>query len=173
MQFFIAIIPPKGIKQQIEDIQKKFGDNCVEPHITVKAQGGLSDDKLWIGKVKKGIAGFRPFKVVLGRAKTFENKVLYISVKSEEIVRLHNEIVSAINPPGYLKKEHFEDKFYTPHLTLGMLDTGFQRSDFPEMAKLADALFAEEKVHFTAEFIRLFSIQDGKCQELEDIYFEK
>jgi 2'-5' RNA ligase len=53
-EYFIGIVPPKEYLDRIEQFQRKWIKHLgVEPHITLKAQGGLTLDKTWINKVKK------------------------------------------------------------------------------------------------------------------------
>ena len=48
MEYFIAITPPKEQGEEIRQFQKRWPGNrlpdLVEPHITVKSQGGLGDN---------------------------------------------------------------------------------------------------------------------------------
>lgn len=45
-EYFIGIVPPKEYLKRIELFQTKWMNHLgVEPHITLKAQGGLTPDK--------------------------------------------------------------------------------------------------------------------------------
>ena len=62
MEFFIGIVPPEDYKEQISVFRNKWAktfrnrwDNNgfrdpVEPHITIKAKSGLTEDMNWLEK---------------------------------------------------------------------------------------------------------------------------
>lgn len=80
MHFFIGIVPSNDYKMKIIKFQQKWKDNTiietVEPHITLKAQGGLTPDKKWLGKVKEICDGFQPFPVSLDEPMFFGEDIL-------------------------------------------------------------------------------------------------
>jgi 2'-5' RNA ligase len=63
MQYFIGIIPPIEYQQQIIEFQKRWTNNhlpgVVEPHVTLKAQGGLTADLAWVDSVKDICSNFQ------------------------------------------------------------------------------------------------------------------
>lgn len=61
-----------------------------KPHITVKAQGGLSIDEKWLSTVNDVCKKFPSFKVELNESKFFGDSVLFLSVKSYQVYELHN-----------------------------------------------------------------------------------
>lgn len=52
MQYFIGIVPPDEYLERIVSFQKRWSSNglpdVVEPHVTVKAQSGLTLDMAWL-----------------------------------------------------------------------------------------------------------------------------
>ena len=55
----------------------------VEPHITVKAQGGLSHDLAWFERVREVCKWVKPFRVVMGNRHVSGNRsILYVSGQS-------------------------------------------------------------------------------------------
>lgn len=66
MQYFIGIVPPDEVKSRIIKFQTRWENNSllqvVEPHITVKAQGGLTSDKNWVSTVEKICKDIPSFK---------------------------------------------------------------------------------------------------------------
>jgi 2'-5' RNA ligase len=56
MNYFLGIVPPDEYKEQVADFQNRWPGNRIgevaEPHITVKAQGGLHRDLVWIDQIK-------------------------------------------------------------------------------------------------------------------------
>src|SRR5687768_8031602 len=123
MQFFIGIVPPDEFKKKIVELQQQWKNNSlpdvVEPHITVKAQGGLTPDEVWLSKVKKVCEDFSSFKLKLNKPAFFGDSVLFLSVKSTEIYEIHQKIVNAVSPERDLIKKYMELDDYVPHLTLG------------------------------------------------------
>jgi 2'-5' RNA ligase len=68
VEYFIGIVPPEEYMKRIEHFQRRWMNYLgVEPHITLKAQGGLTPDKKWIDKVKKVCENFKPFQISLGK----------------------------------------------------------------------------------------------------------
>lgn len=77
MHFFIGIVPPEDYKEQISVFRNKWAkafrnrwDNNgfrdpVEPHITVKAQSGLTEDMNWLEKVRETCSSFPIFQLTL------------------------------------------------------------------------------------------------------------
>ncbi|MBP1997026.1 2'-5' RNA ligase [Paenibacillus eucommiae] len=62
MQYFLGIVPPNEYKEQIVKFQNRWSSNrildVVEPHVTVKAQGGLNQDLVWMNKIKETCSSF-------------------------------------------------------------------------------------------------------------------
>ncbi len=57
MKYFIGIVPMAEYKSKVSAFRSRWGNNntdeVVEPHITLKAQGGLTKDLKWLSKVKR------------------------------------------------------------------------------------------------------------------------
>ena len=72
VMYFIGIVPPNDYLVRIEEFQSRWiKQSGVEPHITLKAQGGLTPDKKWIDQIKKVCKDFKPFQLSLGAPKYF------------------------------------------------------------------------------------------------------
>lgn len=123
MQYFIGVVPPEEIKNKIVYFQNSFHGNrissLVEPHITVKAQGGLVLDMEWLNRVKGAAKDVSCFKVRLTEVGAFGNGVVYLAPKSAvDLFNLHAKLVSAVNPSDDEVRKYFEGAGYHPHLTL-------------------------------------------------------
>ncbi|GGI13936.1 2'-5' RNA ligase family protein [Gottfriedia solisilvae] len=159
MQYFIGIVPPEDIKKRILKFQQQWGNNdlfnVVEPHITVKAQGGLTSDKDWLTKVKIVSKSFSSFHVSLNEPKYFGESVLYLSVDSENIDELHREIVNVVAPEHNLIKKYMELEDYVPHLTLGQTNFGLTSK---ELKDIGDNAVRELSPYptFEVNFIRVY-----------------
>lgn len=96
MNYFIGIVPPEIYKQRIVRFQQQWRNNklpnIVEPHITLKAQGGLLLDLRWLEKVADCCKDIETFQLTLDKADFFGDDVLFLHVKSEEILQLHKRL---------------------------------------------------------------------------------
>lgn len=142
MQYFIGIVPPYDYKEKIISFQKQWSNNglvnVVEPHITIKAQSGLTTDKSWIHDVEKVCGEFSSFYITLAEPKLFDKYVVYLSVVSNELFQLHKMLVEIVKPSKEQIKKYFELEGYTPHLTLGQSYFGMTPDELKEMAKEAE-----------------------------------
>ncbi|WP_371932718.1 2'-5' RNA ligase family protein [Bacillus carboniphilus] len=80
----------------------------------------------------------------LNKPKYFGDNILYLSVNSNNLPKLHQEIVQEISPSEDLIKQYFELDAFIPHLTLGIeqyggnISTGLSKKELKEMERLAD-----------------------------------
>ncbi len=173
MQFFIGIVPPEEYKQKVIEFQHKWINNTitdvVEPHITLKAQGGLTEDKKWLNNVKNICCTTEPFQISLGEPMFFGEDILYISARSHELHGLHRRIVGEIAPSRHLIKKYFELEDFVPHMTLGKTTYGLTKQELIEMSKLAEEELSPFPA-FDVNFIRVYQeIEQNKYRKLEDI----
>lgn len=173
MSYFIGIVPPKAYKERVITFQKQWKRNTlvevVEPHITVKAQGGLNEDKSWIDRVKEVCAKFPPFEVTLNTPMFFGEVVLFLSVISTRINALHNQLVQAVSPDKELIKRYMELDDYTPHLTLGQTLWGLTYLELKEMEERANRELTPYPT-FKVDSIRIYQeIEPNKYVRDEEI----
>lgn len=161
-EYFIGIVPPKEYVKRIEKFQTKWMKHLgVEPHITLKAQGGLTPDKKWINAVEKVCDQFKPFQMSLGKPMYFGDNILYLSVSSSDLLQLHQKIVQEISPTNDLIKKYFELDDFVAHLTLGKEQHGLSKEQLKEMEELA----AKELIpypSFEVDFIRIYELNNEK-----------
>ncbi len=147
MKFFIGIVPPLATKERIVEFQKSFPSNNVprmyEPHITLKAPSGLSEDKTWLAPLMTLIGNHAPFLVKLEGLGHFEDRVLFLNPAfSEGLMDLHQKLVALLNPDEEAKKKYFEGALYEPRLTLGETTWGgMTKEELEIMRKKADTEF--------------------------------
>ncbi|MCJ7842509.1 2'-5' RNA ligase family protein [Lederbergia sp. NSJ-179] len=175
MQFFIGIVPSIEYKLKIIEFQQRWKNNiiteAVEPHITLKAQGGLTPDIKWISKVKEVCSQFQSFQISLSKPMFFGDDVVYLSVNSKELYTLHNRIVRKISPTNDLIKKYFELDDFVPHLTLGQTYYGLTKHELRDMAKLAKKELSPFPT-FAVSFIRVYKeIETNKYEKYLDIPF--
>ncbi|ACQ71566.1 2'-5' RNA ligase family protein [Exiguobacterium sp. AT1b] len=168
VEYFIGIIIPKDYLIRIEKFQNKWIKQLgVEPHITLKAQGGLTSDERWIEKVRTVCKHFKPFQVSLGKPKYFGDNILYLSVKSNDLVNLHQEMLQKLAPPKHIITQYFEGDEYVPHLTLGTeyvsrdFTEGLSKVDLKEMEKLANEILVPFP-NFEVNSIRIYKLNIEK-----------
>ncbi|WP_431522077.1 2'-5' RNA ligase family protein [Guptibacillus hwajinpoensis] len=168
VEYFIGIVPPKEYLERIEHFQRRWFDYLgVEPHITLKAQGGLTPDKKWINKVQKVCQNFKPFQVSLDKPMYFGDNILYLSIKSNDLHDLHKKLVREISPSEDLIKQYFEHDAFVPHLTLGKeqyggnISTGLSKIELKDMEELADKELTPYP-DFEVNFIRIYELNKEK-----------
>jgi 2'-5' RNA ligase len=174
-EYFIGIVPPKEYLDRIEQFQRKWIKHLgVEPHITLKAQGGLTLDKTWINKVKKVCENFEPFQMNLDKPMYFGDFILYLSVNSSNLLDLHQKVVREISPSDDLIKKYFELDDFVPHLTLGKLQNGLTIQELRDMEKLAENELTPYP-NFEVNFIRIYelSIEKQRYEKYLDIFLVK
>ena len=161
-EYFIGIVPPKEYLDRIEQLQRKWMKHLgVEPHITLKAQGGLTLDKKWIDKVKKVCENFESFQMSLDKPMYFGDFILYLSVNSNNLLDLHQKIVQEISPSDDQIKKYFELDDFVPHLTLGKVQHGLSIQELRDMEKLAEKELTPYP-NFEVNFIRIYELSIEK-----------
>ncbi|MGV2876130.1 nucleotidyltransferase [Macrococcus capreoli] len=118
-EYFIGILPPEPLYNKIINIQKKYISRLgVEPHITLKAQSGLSENEKWISKVENIISNFNTFKVNINDISYFGEVVLFIEVNSSNLTLLHNKLIESLEINSEEQKKYFEGKDFVGHITV-------------------------------------------------------
>lgn len=173
MQYFIGIVPPKEYLQRIVDFQKRWTNNrlpeVVEPHITIKAQSGLTTDMKWLNKVREVCFSFPRFKMSLAAPATFGNAVLYLGIESNQTYKLHRRLVETISPSVEQIERYMELDRYIPHLTLGQTRWGINEFQLNEMKVEAISSLAPYPT-FTVSQIRVYrEVTPDKYEPFEDI----
>lgn len=173
MQFFIGIVPSDEYKMKLIDFQNKWKNNritdVVEPHITLKAQGGLTPDEKWLSKVKGVCNNFQSFQITFDKPMFFGDDILYLSATSNELFKLHKSIVREISPSNDLIKKYFELDDFVPHMTLGKINYGLSKKELRDMEKLAEKELSPFPT-FDVRFVRVYQeIETNKYIKYLDI----
>ncbi|QAS54584.1 2'-5' RNA ligase [Halobacillus litoralis] len=159
MQYFIGVLPPEGYKKEVTEFREKWINNSindvVEPHITIKAQGGLTTDEGWVNKVKEICAETETFHVSFDGLMFFGDEVHYVNAAAEELHLLHESIVKAISPSKELIEKYFELDDFVPHMTLGKTTYGLTKPELKDMAEEAEKNLAPFPC-FEVDFIRIY-----------------
>ncbi|KQX51234.1 MULTISPECIES: 2'-5' RNA ligase family protein [unclassified Paenibacillus] len=175
MQYFIGIVPPDEYKEQIAAFRNRWVSNrlkdVVEPHITVKAQGGLTEDTRWLDNVREICTSIKSFRLSMSGPATFGSAVIFLGVESEEIYVLHKLLVDKVSPSPELIDRYFELGRFHPHLTLGQTYWGMNENEIAEM-KLAAIHDLAPFPTFQVNYVRIYKeIEQNKYEPFEDIQF--
>jgi len=174
MRYFLGIVPPDAYKERIERFRNRWtsnriGEVATEPHVTVKAQGGLTEDLAWLDSVRGVCSSFRSFRLSLAEPETFGDAVVFLGVRSEEIYELHKKLLDSVSPPHEQIIRYFEGEYYHPHLTLGQTHFGMTAPEIAEMKREARSALSPWPV-FPVTFIRVYrKIEPDKYAPFEDI----
>ncbi|TDH27400.1 2'-5' RNA ligase family protein [Segetibacter sp. 3557_3] len=164
MSFFVGIVPPPEVADSIKSIQEPFGDNRLEPHITIIPPLEVAEVTLWLKALVASCRQIAPFEVDLTGTGKFGKGVLYMSVAAPSLASVHQRLKQATVPfrlPG--KKE--EPNTFHPHLTLGRLWCGFTLEGFAIMKELADKFIATGIGPFNINFVRVYEKKAHKRYE--------
>ncbi|WP_127529632.1 2'-5' RNA ligase family protein [Paenibacillus kobensis] len=178
MQFFVGIVPPEDSLKRIAAFQRQWAHNLlpdvVEPHITVKSQGGLTpDNNNWLNEVKAVCKNFPSFRVALHNPAWFGEDVLFLNVDSPQIKDLHRKMVKAIGPSDQLIKHYYEMDLYHAHLTLGQTRWGMNREQLEDMYQRTEEALAPYPA-FEVDFLRVYQeVEPDRYRTYLDIPLKK
>ncbi|GEO07974.1 2'-5' RNA ligase family protein [Segetibacter aerophilus] len=174
MKHFIGLVPPDDICETVVNIQKQFGDNRLEPHITLQPPVTVLNETAWLDAIENTCNSFQPFPISLPGTGNFGTRVLFISVQSAPLTTLHSALIPAIQPYEQADNRQQQNQSFHPHLTLGRGWCGFTRQDFAAMKILADEYLTKEPVAFEATFLRIYFKRSGqgRYEKMKDVYFK-
>ncbi len=170
MKFFVGIVPPPDIYSQLQQIQNQFGDNRLEPHITIRPPVSPLQLDPWLQTIKAISAAFKPFDIHLPGTGFFGDRVLFVNVQSPGLKQLYDLLIPALQP--FEKEEPGKgDGSFHPHLTLGRKWCGFTIEDFAAMKLLADDYLQASLVSFKVTQIRIYYKPDnhGRFETYRDV----
>ncbi|WP_211655377.1 2'-5' RNA ligase family protein [Planococcus alpniumensis] len=158
MQYFIGISPPADYTNQLSQFRKQWPDNridkIVEPHITLKAQGGLTPDESWLENVRKACEKTNRFEATVGGTAFFGEEILYLQVESQGLKKLHERLVAVVEPTDEMIAQYFELDQFVPHLTLAKTSYGLSVQQLKAMAQHASEEL--DTCRFEVDFIRVY-----------------
>jgi 2'-5' RNA ligase len=156
MKFFVGIVPPSNISEQISSIQDQFGNNRLEPHITLRPPVTLVNETKWLETVEDLCRNLSSFPIQLTGTGNFGKRVLFLEIQSTELIELEAKLTKAIKQFEEEQNKPSDQKHYHPHLTLGRSWCGFSAEDFKQMRILADQYLSKEPCYFTVGFLRIY-----------------
>lgn len=173
MQYFIGIVPPENELNKLKEFRNQWAanriDDMVEPHITLKAQGGLTADESWLEGVKRAASEFPAFRIQMGEPRFFGEDILYLSVDSPELEQLHRVLVETVGITPEHIDQYFEMDQFLAHMTLAKTAYGLSRDELREMAAAAAQQLTPNPA-FEVESIRVYrkaASQDGYAAYLD------
>lgn len=146
MQFFIGITPSDEMQEKIISFQRSFANNgvpdSVEPYITVKSQGGLTEDKAWLTRIGDIAKNTKSFQQAFEGAGSFGDNVIFLKpVVSKELINLHKALFNATGSYEDPTNKYFEGDRYHPHMTLGGMKWGLTKEEAENMKERAQKEF--------------------------------
>ncbi|ULL15912.1 2'-5' RNA ligase family protein [Paenibacillus sp. H1-7] len=161
-EFFVGIVPPEPYLKQVVSFQQRWSSNrlpdMVEPHITVKAQGGLTWDMGWLGRCKEVCQAIPPFELAITAPLSFGDEVVFLGVHSSRILELHRQLVHAVSPSIEQLEQYFELDRYVPHMTLGQTHWGMTQSELAAMKSEAGKALSPYPA-FTVTHLRVYQLE--------------
>jgi len=140
MKFWVGVMPPKEIFDEIlkiqEEIANKYNtyyslENRIGPHVTISFQKSIEEKSL--KQVEDIIDACRsePFKVtVQGVGRFYKTNTIYMGVKSKELKKLNKCLVSRLRQFGEISLPR---KRFTGHITVAYEDV--KKEDFQEYSR--------------------------------------
>ena len=117
--YFLGLEVPAGARRRLEETMSLLGDEHPLPHVTVIAPPRLGNALEWLEPVRVAVAEFPRFVANLGTARTFGDRVLYLTVESTPLVQLHRHLLAVLGPTNDDEEAH-EGPSYVAHLTLAV-----------------------------------------------------
>lgn len=152
--YFIAIVPPNSIQDQITALKKQVAEQFDSkhalkspPHITLHMPFKWKEKKLdSLLDVIKGINDrLVPFQIDLKDFDYFEPRVVFVNVvDNESLTNLQKEVVAECRRKLKLDNANYKNHSFHPHITIGFRD-------------LKKPNFYEAKRHFSQQrFVKSF-----------------
>jgi 2'-5' RNA ligase len=159
MRFWVGVILPKKISNEMLKIQKKISEKYethhdleskIGPHFTIIYQENVNEkDFKKIEKVVKEISKkTEPFKAeIKGIRRFYKNRVIYAKVaKSKELNNLHKKLSYKLRKFGKIRLL----RLFTPHITLAYKD--ITKENYREAFKE----FRNKKIFYVFELNRIY-----------------
>lgn len=155
MKYFLAVMPPITLANQIELFRAEWGASDLPPHITAKAPNSLSAAEQWLPEVKAFCLSSAPLSIRLDGIGQFASAVVYWRVVAPDLVACHQSLLAIINPPLAERAAYYEGPSYVPHLTLAHANDGLDAATLAVIHQRAVEQWAHP-VDFVAHTLRIF-----------------
>lgn len=163
MKYFVAVVPDEKTSSQIFTFQKSFPNNdvvnVVEPHVTIKRPGTVSDVDSWVEKIKNITKDTKLFQLSLERVNSFGDSVVFLEPNnSKELFALHRKIFNISEPND--EDVIYENENYIPHLTLAGTKWKITKDELLDLKEKAQRVFVAE-MDFPVTFLRIYRKDTG------------
>jgi 2'-5' RNA ligase len=155
MKYFLAVVPPAALANQIELFRAEWGQSGLPAHITAKAPNSLSATEEWLPKVRDFCQRTTPLPILLDGIGQFASAVVYWRVVAPALVAFHQSLLAIINPPLAEQSAFFEGPAYVPHLTLAHANDGLDAASLAMIQQRAAKQWAHP-LDFVAQTLRVF-----------------
>ena len=135
--YFIAILPPSNIRDEIRLIKEEIKKNYdvkhalkLPAHITLQIPFRISEEQelLLLSKLTSFVNDIDSFKVEMNGFGHFSKNVIFVKVSNHSpFIKLHADLKEMINSVVDLKSHEISSKIH-PHLTIAVRD--LKRSNF-------------------------------------------
>lgn len=174
LEYLIGITLPLELDTTVRNFQRQYVKQVhMEPHITVKAQPGLNTSLSWLPYIRSICQATQSFQITFGAINFFTNETLYLSVHSQSLISLHQQISNRLTPNDRLRSAYFEMDSYIPHMTIASArtnSTGVSQNNLLAIAKEAEVVFSDiTSFNVIALRIYEFNSESGEISVLEDI----
>lgn len=133
-RYFIGITLPDELSSTISKTQKEFFTPAktmepLVPHLTLLDPNMLMELSpiYFLPKVKEIVEVTLPFEVTLTHLDMFDDRVLFISADSAELIILRKDLVKLI--PEKVRAQYTVSREYIPHVTLAQAKPNQHLSD--------------------------------------------
>jgi 2'-5' RNA ligase len=160
MLLYLAILPPKDVKERVLKIQKKYQKEKIPvPHITLTQPFSLAYPQEELFKdIENVLEKFPAFEIKLHGLGSFDkgqNSVLYVKILSEGVMaEIHRKIATKILAQGCRTRKDFEQEFHLSILR------GLDHEKIVEVEQeIKDVKFNDK---FIANEVTLFGIKENE-----------
>lgn len=130
--YFIAIVPPAEIQEEImrfkQQMADKFGSKHAlnsPPHVTLRMPFKWKDKKLdkLVNLMNQLNAELQPFSIQLKDFDFFEPRVVFVDVvPNKKLAKLQKNVVDLCRKVLKLENGNYKDQGFHPHITIGFRD---------------------------------------------------
>lgn len=128
-RYFVGIELPEPLTERLMRIQDELilEDEMIrplKPHITLLHPDSLKTvmSSVFLKKISKLAKKRLPLTVSLQNVSVFNQQVLYISVQSQALMQLQQEMVDLL--PARIKATYYVSQVFVPHVTIAQARSG-------------------------------------------------
>ena len=157
--YFVAILPPKTLSEEIQRIRYEFRDRFDSrhalkspPHITLLSpfRSHSEAEKEIVKSLAEVTDSMYPFRIRLNNYASFPPRVIFIDVKrSNELGRIQEMLENKARIQSHVFNYNYDRRPFHPHLTIAFKDLSlenFQRSWDEFKNKVFEAEFMADRL---------------------------